>query len=330
MTAPRWTSFRAGEAHPGPGVTVYRLAGSDPGPRLLTLGGVHGNEIGGIVGAGRLTEMEIPLARGTLDVVPVTHEAANDVFARESPLDGLNLARVFPGVPGGSPTQRVAAVVAGLISGADGLIDIHTSSPDAEMPLFAGSLSDGTPHADRGVQMAAVFGAGTVWTHPWNGPGRTISFAQEQQIPAMYCESPAGGVLDEAVLSVYTSGVLRVCALLGMLPAAAVPPGRPPQVWLDGNGDNDTITAAPCAGYFLAETDLLRPASRGSRIGRMIDEHGRTLAEITAPDDGVVTFLRRQARVSAGESLVSVSQQHPIENFPWPLPEWAAARPFEQ
>jgi len=316
MTGHGWTSERLGSRRPGIGVTRYRLTGAAPGPRLVVLGGVHGNEIGGIVAAGRLTTMDIPLAAGTLDVVPVTHEAANEGFVREGPADGRNLARTFPGDPSGSPTQRVAALVTDrVIEGADALIDLHTSSPDAEMPLFAGSLHDGSPAGDGGVRMAIAFGAGVLWTHPGLGPGRTLTAAAARKIPSMYVESPRGGVLSEAAVSVYVTGVLRVAALLGMLPRDAVTPAESPAVWFHGNGDTDTFSLASQDGYFLADGELLQRVRAGETLGRVLDVRGQELERVVAAADGVITYLRRTARVRPGDSLAQVTPERSVDEL---------------
>lgn len=311
-----WTQERLGAERPDIGVTRYRLTGTAPGPRLVVLGGVHGNEIGGIVAAGRLTTVDIPLASGTLDVIPVTHEAANEAFLREGPADGGNLARTFPGDPAGSPTQRVAALVTErVIDGADALIDLHTSSPEAEMPLFAGSLHDGSPAGDAGVRMAVAFGAGMLWTHPALGPGRTLTVAAARGIPSMYVESPRGGVLSEAAVSVYVTGVLRVTALLGMLSPDTVAPAAPPAVWFHGNGDTDTFALASQDGYFVAESELLQPARAGETLGRVLDVRGQELERIVAAADGVITYLRRMARVCPGDALAQVTPERPVDEL---------------
>lgn len=309
---PQWQRERLGGSEPGTGLTRYRLDSGRPGPRLLVLGGVHGNEIGGIVGAGQLTLTDWPLTAGRLDVVPITHEAANLDFVRTGPGDGRDLARTFPGNPQGSPTERIAALVtAELIEDCDGLIDLHTSAVDADLPFFAGSLDDGTPLGNASRAMALGFGLDTVWSHPELGPGRTLSAAAERGIPAMYVESRTGGVLDPTVLTAYTTGVIRVAEAWGMLPVGTVPPVPPPVRHLRGNGNTDTFTPASSDGYFVACVEMLARVRRGEVIGRVIDHLGATLSEVPAAQDGTVVFLRRLAPVTAGTPLVSVCAEVP-------------------
>ena len=46
--------------------------------------------------------------RGSLVMVPICNVPAYESVLRSSPIDGLNLARVFPGDSNGTITQRIA------------------------------------------------------------------------------------------------------------------------------------------------------------------------------------------------------------------------------
>lgn len=309
-----WQEFRVSDdpVADGPplGVTAYTTDSGRPGPRVLVLGGVHGNEVGGVLGAGSLTAGPVPLRAGRLTVVPVAHEAAFAAGSRTGPADGENLARVFPGDPAGTPTPRLAALLdRQLISAADVLIDLHTSSPDADMPLFAGCLDDGSAVATRAVELAVAFGAGMVWTHPRLAPGRTLSVAHARGAPALYVESPRGGVLDAGYVGVYSSGVRRVLAHLGMLEDA--PPGRPLEHWLHAEGDTDSFTAAAADGLFLARVALLDEVARGQVVGQVVGPRGDIRAEVAAVVAGRVATLRTSAVVRAGTPVVGVAPARP-------------------
>lgn len=310
-----WSASRVGPPpgdSEGPGVDLYELDSGVPGPTVLVLGGVHGNEVGGIVGAGRLTRTRWPLLAGRVRVVPVTHEAAYAADSRVGPDDGLNLARVFPGVPNGGPTERLAHLIAHeLLPGADVLVDMHTSSPDTDMPLFVGCLDDGSPPANRAVELAVAFGAPVVWTHTRLGPGRTLTLARQLGMPAIYVESPTGGVLDTTHLDAYTSGLRRVLVALGML--ADAPPGETSPLWLHGDGDVDAFTQATVEGLFLADVALLDRVERGQPLGTVVDTRARPLQRIHAPESGHVVTLRRVAHVHPGTPVAGIADVRPVQ-----------------
>ena len=123
-----WTRRRC-RVDDATGFDRWRLEATVPGPRVVVLGGVHGDETEGVLAASRLTREVDALARGILDVVPVCHEVAFAADSRTSPLDGGNLARVFPGDAAGSPTERLAHhLTRDVLQGADLLVDLHTVS----------------------------------------------------------------------------------------------------------------------------------------------------------------------------------------------------------
>ncbi|WP_264937282.1 succinylglutamate desuccinylase/aspartoacylase family protein, partial [Streptomyces sp. A012304] len=56
-----------------------------------------------------------------------------------SPLDGVNINRVFPGDKDGGPTERMAAwLFENLIDGADAYIDLHSGGIDQHLLDFVG------------------------------------------------------------------------------------------------------------------------------------------------------------------------------------------------
>jgi len=293
------------------GVTIYESFARSPGPTVLVLGGVHGDEVGGVFAAGIIASAGWELLRGRLAVVPIAHEVAFNSNSRTSPLDGGNLAREFPGTNVGSPTQRLAnLLLEKCIRDADVLVDLHTSNVGTDMPMFVGCLDDGTPHAARAVEFAAGFGMEIVWTHPAIAPGRTLSSAAALGIPALYVESPDGGVIHDAVTEAYTDGVKSILEALEMLP-----PGRTrtaPAHWLHGNGDVDSFAAARVSGLFTRSTRLMERVARGQIVGRTFDVLGNVNEEVTAPADGYITTLRRASVITIGEPLVGVAPERPM------------------
>src|SRR6476469_4095926 len=89
---------------------VVEVFGDRPGPTVALLGGVHGDELEGVLAARRVARRLDPgTLRGCVRIAAPAHPSAWAAVSRTSPVDGLNLARVFPGDPGGGPTEQVAA-----------------------------------------------------------------------------------------------------------------------------------------------------------------------------------------------------------------------------
>lgn len=103
--------------------TTVHVLDSGDGPTGMVLGGVHGNEVGGIEAARLATEYE--LSAGRLVVIPETNAPAVENEGREGPNGDLN--RQFP--VGEEPTTELARAVWEEIESYDPacLIDMHTS-----------------------------------------------------------------------------------------------------------------------------------------------------------------------------------------------------------
>ena len=103
-------------------------AGRSPRPRLVITAGIHGDEYEGPRAITDLLGTLDPAAlEGTVVAVPVANPPAFAAGTRTSPLDGLNLARIFPGDPDGTISQRIAyTLVERIVRGADLLVDLHS------------------------------------------------------------------------------------------------------------------------------------------------------------------------------------------------------------
>ena len=107
--------------------TLYLVGSGRPGPVVLVLGGVHGDEPGGWRAADELVEVMRPDA-GALLVVPRANKGA--IIAGERSAPGLgDLNRSYPGDPEGSPMARLAAEVVSLVDefAVDAVIDLRES-----------------------------------------------------------------------------------------------------------------------------------------------------------------------------------------------------------
>jgi predicted deacylase len=97
-------------------------------PEALVTAGIHGDE--GPWGAWAIHKMlegaTLDELQGTLRIVPVVNPLAMEADARCSPLDDLDLNRVFPGNPRGSHTEWLAdALTRHALGDVESVIDLH-------------------------------------------------------------------------------------------------------------------------------------------------------------------------------------------------------------
>jgi predicted deacylase len=292
----------------GIGVPAVELAGSSDGPTAAMLAGVHGDEDEGIVAVRRLVHLLAQMdLRGRVVAIPVANPPAFVARSRTSPLDGLNLARVFPGEATGSPTERIARAIADeVIHGADLLIDLHSAGAGFAMPLFCGFHDVGTPSSATARELAIGFGAPLIWAHPLISPGRSLSVAASEGIPALYVEGSGGAQVRGPELDAYTSGVLNVLRHMGNLDEPATdPPAQ--RIIRGGVGDVDASLTSPADGTLVTWIDAGAPVEEGTLIASFVDAEGELVGEIRSPGHGIVMFLRRDARVRRGDPVVLIA-----------------------
>ena len=117
-------------------VPFYVAVSAKPGPTVVAIGGTHGDEYEGPVGLKNLIQTLDParLVAGRLIVLPVLNVPAFFAARRDSPLDGKNMNRVFPGDARGTITERIARFVTDeVLPRADIVIDLHSGGAGFEI-----------------------------------------------------------------------------------------------------------------------------------------------------------------------------------------------------
>lgn len=294
----RWETGVAGF----PALPVLAARGVESGHTLLVTGGVHGDEYEGPAAIHALfRELNPAQLRGRLLGLPVINTAAWEARSRFTPADGADLNRAFPGTQEEAkcPTEALAGVIfQDFVSPCDVLIDLHSGGVKlVHLPLI-GWYAGGSKEAER---LARGFGE---TLHPWlvrDVQGVLSAEAHRAGKVALGAEWMGGGRLDPEGVKVYSSGVRRVMAALGMLPLMEESPSldtRPPIA-----GD---YQQTPVAGLFLPRVALGERVDRGTVIGVMHDPVGEQVAEIQAERDGIVAGLAHLAYLQPGERVAYV------------------------
>jgi len=290
-------------------LAVLVARGARPGPTIAVLGGVHGDEYEGPHAVRDVFKsLDTSALSGTFVGVPSTNAPAFAAGTRTSPLDGLNLARVFPGAETGSPSERIACYVGERIIGkADFLIDLHSSGTCCAMPTLVGYYASDSPAGRRSREAAFVFGAPVIWGHPDVARGRTTTEATDRGIPWLYTESPGGGWLHRDTAALYARGVTNVMKHMGMLPGTVEK--VEPEHHLMGSGNLEEAITTGSAGFLVSEAATLDRVSGGDLLGRVLGPAGELLDEIRAESDGVVVLVRMTPSVSPDDLLFFITRE---------------------
>jgi predicted deacylase len=289
----------------GARVDVLTIRGERAGPTVSVLGGVHGDELEGVVAARILARrLRGSLAAGAVRLVAVANPLAFAARRRETPLDGANLARCFPGRADGTVTERIADCLSrAVIAGSELLVDLHSAGAAYSMPLFVGCPGGDDDVAARSRIAAELFGAPLGWLHSAIQPGRSVSTALAFDVPAIYVEGGGGAALRRDEVDRYVTGVERILCSLGDLAGPATAPG--PTRWLiGGDGDVDASTSATFDGWCVTAVRAGDEVAPGDLIAEVLDGSGDVVERIVAPRQATVMMLRRHADVRAGDGIV--------------------------
>ena len=278
-------------------IPLFVIKGNKPGKTIAVLGGVHGDEYDGPQAIRDIfTSLEPDELAGTFLGVPHSNIPAFSAGTRVSPIDGLNLARIFPGNENGSITEKIAnSLGTNVIKHADFFIDLHSSGSYMSMPLLIGYYSGSNQIAKDSKRAAFNFGSEVVWGHSDISKGRTISYAHYLEIPWLYSECPGGGWLDLYHVEKYVTGVKNVMHMLGIIcfPNNVLTPKH----YLIGSGDVDKSITTTKTGYLLPHVELLQNVKQGQTLAEVIDLSGNEIETIKANVTGVVICMRKTPSV---------------------------------
>ena len=213
-------------------VPLTLVNGTNPGPCVLITAGVHGGEFSGIDAATRLAGLLEPgEVHGQVVICPVANPPA--VYQGRlgvSPVDGVNINRVFPGDPEGGPTERLAAwLFANLVDGADAYVDLHSGGIDEVLKNFVGYRLTGDPELDaKTADMAGAVGIEDVIFGLNADGGNSHAAAARQGVPAILVETGQLGERDADTSRRLVDGLYGVLGRLGVLETKPQDdPGRP-------------------------------------------------------------------------------------------------------
>ena len=265
---------------------VIFVRGRRPGRTLVVSAGVHGDEYEGVRAIFDVVDqLEAEFMTGDLICLPVANPPAFWAVSRCSPIDGQNLARVFPG-GGNSITEAIAQTIdREIIAHADFFLDMHSAGVRFLMPTMVGhDASDA-----RAEAAARIFGAPVIWAHDVVAPGRTVSAASARGIPWLYTEARGAGRIHPADLLVYRRGILNMLRHLEIIAGDIDAPS--PDYCLYGDGNVDSSITTERSGFLVSEVDLLQNVVTGQRLGVLLDLWGNLQEQFTAPRDGVVALI---------------------------------------
>jgi len=283
------------------GVKVFVYRSTKPGPTVLLLGGLHGDEINGVEILRRAQEDGFfdKIAVGTVIVIPLLNAYGFIQFSRDV-TDGKDVNRSFPGSNKGSMASRVAnAITKHILPNIDAGIDFHTGGGQRyNFPQVRYTTFD-----SRSETLAKVFGA------PILLPQKPIAkslrrSAKDFKIPLIVYEGGEALRYDDDSINHGTNGILRVLHHFGMISQSPTPTQQETYqktTWIRAN--NSGLVETPIkSGIYIR---------KGQKLCEINDPYGESKTLIISALDGFVIGHNNCPVVVHGDPLFHVAHNAP-------------------
>jgi predicted deacylase len=252
---------------------------------------------------------------GTIVATPIVHLAAYGAGTRESPIDGKNLARVFPGDPGGTATDKIAHIFFNeVVLMCDYVIGLHSGGFRNKFHPLIEYYEGFDPEVGRKAKAAArafCVGPFDIMQRIGNPP-RNITCTSEASrhgIPGIEGEMRGEGRCAEEDAEQYAAAVVSVLEHLGMFtdksPATFKREARNGPV---RHCEGEWIPARN-GGFFLSEVELEDTVTKGQRVGVIKGETGEPIEPVRTSASGFVAAIHTFPMVRPGDGTVMIERR---------------------
>lgn len=286
------------------------------GPTVLFVAGSHGDEYEGPIALMKLAEWLGPDAlQGRVIILPTMNHPAVAAGTRLSPIDGLNMNRVFPGKARGSPTEMIAHYVYHhLMARADVVVDIHAGGKTLDFVPCAvmHDLPDAALKA-RTLEAVKAFGAplGLVLVE-LDSEGMLDTAVEALGKAFITTELGGAGMARAATVAVAEAGVRNLLAHFGVLaPEHAAAPAVPTRLMhTPGSG---AFVISRDAGMLEMLTDPGAEVRAGQPLARVhfFEDVGREPVTYAAGIDGMLICRHVPGLVARGDCIAVIGQDYP-------------------
>jgi predicted deacylase len=298
------------------------------GPRVLVLGGTHGDEAEGQIAVAELARdlPHLPFS-GTIICLPRHNPMACAAGTRTDPQTAADLCRQYHEGPLAGPLAPIVRLVRDrLMPGCDWLIDLHSGGTSGSFVSSGNVQAKVGSDEDLAMRPALhAFGApfGILFDEIEDGSmahtGTPEALARKRGIRAFSSELGGGGVVGSASMRAARDGLRSLLGHIGSLPAATGPSRRTTLLRLDRP---EHSVLAPAAGLVEPMVPLGATVTRGDTILRFHPrDPGEAAYPVAARVSGVLAMLTARAHAEPGDTLAFVCEpvtdatEPPLQNL---------------
>ena len=268
-----------------------------PGPHILLMGGVHGDEINGVEVVRRMLAQDTfkDLLCGTVIVVPLLNVYGFINFSREVP-DGKDVNRSFPGSMSGSLASRVARIITkNIIPQIDLVIDCHSGGQGRyNFPQVRVSKGDETSaRIARAFNPPFIIKKGVL-------RGSLRKIAGLNQKPCLVYEGGEALRLNGYPIAKGVEGIQKTLQYLNMLNGEEE--ANKPSVEIQ----HTSWVRASKAGLFIWSECSGARVKKGDVLGKIYDPYGAAQVTVHATLDGYILGHNNAPLVNQGDALFHI------------------------
>ena len=293
------TTLRVGKDQTASPIEIDVLVsrGNIDGPRLWLQACLHGDEPGGMqLVHAFLESLDLSRLVGTIIAVPVGNPLAFTQRQRRSPVDDIDINRVFPGKVDGSSSEQFAHILwKEIAKKADFLIDIHAASLECHGIEHIIMVEGNDKAAQTARVMVEAFGPRIMWTTGGKWLGKAL-FSQFELSGRPGIIFDRGYIRDSEELKRHVRRFENIMAALGML--RGIKPRRMEEARVVYD---PSWVPTPVSGVLNLMCGLGDEIKANQCIAVVEDLHGEQVGEVIAPSDGIVVSLTLHKYVHKGE-----------------------------
>lgn len=283
-------------------VPVFIEHALKPGPTVLLLAGIHGDEVNGIEILRQCIAKGITKPRqGTIICIPVVNVIGYVHNQRDLP-DGRDLNRAFPGKKNGSLAAQLAhQLTQSVLPYVDLILDFHTGGAQR----FNAPQIRLSGHDTELLKKAKTFGAPFI-IHNKPTAKSLRHTCDKKGIPLLLFEGGKSNDITASISNAGVNGVKRLLHHLGMLLPkfkVSAPKQTPVEII------NSSWVRASSSGMFKPLVEVGKWTEKGAEIGQISDPYGQSMTLISAPNAGYVFNVNQAPTVYQGDALFHLSTE---------------------
>ena len=286
------------------------------GPTILLSGGIHGDEYEGQVAIRKLASKLNPSdVQGRIIFTPSLNLPAALAGTRCSPVDGLNLNRVFPGEVNGSITMKIAHYISDvLLPLCDAQLDLHSGGATLDFVPFVQMIrmQNKSLH-DRSFEALKICGAPiSLVTTELDSTGNIAPVCESLGIIYIGSEMGGAGAVSKTNVGYAETAALNFLRHFGVIDGPIVTPedqGRPASRLMTFE-DVSSYVMAPEGGLFEPFFELGDECKEGKAIGQVhfLEHSEKDPVVVNATCDGIILSKRPPGMVKRGDNLSIIAQ----------------------